>query len=97
VHGLAIRRGEAGKGLGRRLLSWAEDRAGPAGKRCLRLDCTAPNQALNAYYKRAGFRPRGWRTDWGLEVCLYEKEEGNGGAEWGHAPAILFYRCCWTP
>ena len=81
MHGLAIRRGEAGKGLGRRLLSWAEDRAGPAGKRFLRLDCAAPNRVLNVYYEQAGFRPRGRRTVWGLEVCLYEKEEGTGGAE----------------
>jgi ribosomal protein S18 acetylase RimI-like enzyme len=81
VHGLAIRRGEAGKGLGRRLPSWAEDRAARTGRRCLRLDCAASNRALNAYYERAGFRPRGRRTVWGLEVRLYEKEVGNVGAE----------------
>jgi GNAT superfamily N-acetyltransferase len=81
VHGLAIRRGEAGKGLGRRLLSWAEGRAARAAKGCLRLDCAASNRALNAYYERAGLRPRGRRTVWGLEVCMYEKDVGDGGAE----------------
>ena len=77
VHGLAIRRDEAGKGLGRELLRWAEDRAAAAGKGYLRLDCAASNRALNAYYEGAGFRPRGRSFVWGLEVCLYEKAVGS--------------------
>ena len=81
MHGLAIRCGEAGKGLGRRLSSWAEDRAALAGKRYLRLDCAAPNRVLNVYHEQAGFRPRGRRTVRGLGVCLYERAEGNGAAE----------------
>ena len=80
VHGLAIRRDQAGKGLGRELLCWAEDRVAAAGKEYLRLDCAAENRALNAYYERAGFRRRGRASVQGLEVCLYEKPVGASGA-----------------
>lgn len=78
VHGLAIRRALAGRGLGRDLLRWAEDRAAAAGKQYLRLDCAAQNRTLNEYYTRAGFRFRGRTSVWGLEVSLYEKEVGDG-------------------
>ena len=80
VHGLAIRREVAGRGLGRDLLRWAEDRAATAGKQYLRLDCAAKNRALNAYYTRAGFRSRGRASVLGLEVSLYEKEVGDGSS-----------------
>ncbi len=80
VHGLAIRREAAGRGLGRELLRWAEGRAAAAGKEYLRLDCAAGNRALNAYYERAGFAFRGRAFVWGLEVSLYEKPVGVSGA-----------------
>ena len=80
VHGLAIRREWAGKGLGRALLKWAEDRTAAAGRDYLRLDCAAENRALNAYYGRAGFRRRGRASVLGLEVSLYEKPVGALGA-----------------
>lgn len=80
VHGLAIRRDQIGKELGRTLLKWAEDRAAAAGKEYLRLDCAAENRALNAYYARAGFGCRGRASVQGLEVCLYEKPVGASGA-----------------
>lgn len=80
VHGLAIRRALAGRGLGRELLRWAENRAAAAGKEYLRLDCAAGNRALNGYYERAGFAFRGWASVRGLEVSLYEKEVGGPGA-----------------
>lgn len=80
VHGLAIRRDEAGKGLGRELLRWAEDRAAAAGKEYLRLDCRAESRALNAYYGRAGFGYRGRASVQGLEVCLYERTVSVPGA-----------------
>ncbi len=80
VHGLAIRREWAGKGLGRALLKWAEDRTAAAGRDYLRLDCAAENRALNAYYARAGFGYRGRASVQGLEVCLYEKPVDASGA-----------------
>ena len=55
VHGLAVRRDFAGRGLGRELLGWTENRVFQSGKKCLRLDCTAGNDALDANYRRAGF------------------------------------------
>ena len=80
VHGLAVRRDFAGRGLGRELLRRAEDRVSRAGRNYLRLDCVAENEALNAYYQRAGFGYSGRVTVRGLEVSLYEKRVGVSGA-----------------
>jgi ribosomal protein S18 acetylase RimI-like enzyme len=80
IHGLAIRRDFAGRGLGRELLGWTENRVFRSGKQYLRLDCTAENDALNAYYRRAGFDYRGRAVVRGLEVSLYEKRVGVSGA-----------------
>lgn len=55
VHSLAVRRAYGGRGIGRELLAWAERTAAAAGKAYLRLDCVAWNEALNAYYREAGF------------------------------------------
>ena len=74
VHGLAVRRDFAGRGLGRELLGRAESMAAESGKRYLRLDCVAENAALNAYYERAGFCYRGRVRVMGLDVSLYERE-----------------------
>ncbi len=80
VHGLAVRRDFAGRGLGRELLRWKENRVSLSGRKYLRLDCTAENEALNAYYRRAGFTYRGCVTVRGLEISLYEKRVGVSGA-----------------
>jgi ribosomal protein S18 acetylase RimI-like enzyme len=80
VHGLAVRRDFAGRGLGRELLRWTENRVSLSGKKYLRLDCTAENDALNAYYRRARFDYRGRAMVRGLEVSLYEKQVGVSGA-----------------
>jgi ribosomal protein S18 acetylase RimI-like enzyme len=79
VRGLAIRRGFAGRGLGRELLRWAEERAVLSGKSYLRLDCRADNRALYEYYERAGFRYRGQARVWSFGVNLYEKRVGIVG------------------
>jgi len=80
VHGLAIRRDFTGRELGRELLGWSENRVSLSGRKYLRLDCTAENEALNAYYRRAGFDYRGRAMVRGLEVSLYEKRVGVPGA-----------------
>ena len=80
VHGLAVHRNFSGRGLGRELLRWTETRVAQSGRQYLRLDCTAENDALNAYYQRAGFDYRGRTTVRGLEVSLYEKRAGFSGA-----------------
>ncbi len=55
VHSLTVRRSFAGRGLGRQLLQWAEDKALATGVEWLRLDCVAGNPVLRQYYEDAGF------------------------------------------
>jgi GNAT superfamily N-acetyltransferase len=73
VHRVAIRRAYAGKGLGLRLLQWAENMAAKAGKTYLRLDCMTENSTLCEYYERAGFECRGEIQGKGWRGRLYEK------------------------
>jgi ribosomal protein S18 acetylase RimI-like enzyme len=80
IHGLAVRRDFAGRGLGLELLRRADNLAAASGKKYLRLDCIAGNPALNEYYERAGFGYRGQVPVRGLEVSLYEREAGALGA-----------------
>ena len=53
IHRIAVRR-EA-RGLGIELLKSAERITASAGRKLLRLDCYAGNDALCSYYERAGF------------------------------------------
>ena len=57
IHRIAVRR-EA-RGLGVELLQMAERVTAASGRKLLRLDCFAGNDALCAYYERAGFARRG--------------------------------------
>jgi ribosomal protein S18 acetylase RimI-like enzyme len=59
VHALAVRRTHGGRGLGARLLDWAEAEVVARGRAFLRLDCLAENDALRRYYEQLGFEPRG--------------------------------------
>jgi GNAT superfamily N-acetyltransferase len=59
VHSLAVRRLWAGRGLGMRMLEWAEKQAELMGRSHVRLDCVADNEFLPLYYERVGFRERG--------------------------------------
>lgn len=79
VHGLAIRRDFAGMGLGLEMLRRTEHMVYRAKRECLRLDCVADNEALNEYYRRAGFGYRGRAVVRGLAVSLYEKRVGVSG------------------
>lgn len=62
IHGLRVRRSVAGRGIGRALITWAERELAARGKRLARLDCWAANDALCAYYERAGYRRIGSHT-----------------------------------
>lgn len=62
IHGVRVRRSVAGRGVGRALIAWAERELAARGKRLARLDCWAANDALCAYYERAGYRRVGART-----------------------------------
>jgi ribosomal protein S18 acetylase RimI-like enzyme len=79
VHGLAIRRDFAGMGLGLEMLRRAEHMVYRVKRECLRLDCVADSEALNEYYRRAGFGYRGRAVVRGLAVSLYEKRVGVSG------------------
>ena len=69
IHGLAIRREFAGKGLGREMIRRAEQMVSRSEREYLRLDCVADNETLNEYYRRAGFAYSGRAVVRGLAVA----------------------------
>jgi ribosomal protein S18 acetylase RimI-like enzyme len=72
-YALAVRRAHAGRGLGARLLEWADARVAEAGREFLRLDCMAENGALRRYYEQLGFERRGEALVEDLVAALYER------------------------
>jgi protein-tyrosine phosphatase len=77
IHNLVIARSFAGKGLGRRLLQWAEDHIAVSGRSVARVDCVAENTELRHLYEAVGFH---WVRDEESSVAvpartmsLYEK------------------------
>lgn len=56
LHRMAVRRTEAGAGVGAYMLDWAAGRATQAGKRWVRLDAWKDNPGLHAFYEDEGFR-----------------------------------------
>jgi ribosomal protein S18 acetylase RimI-like enzyme len=80
VHTLAVRRRYSGRGIGRRILAWAEQEAGRRRLPFLRLDCMAANDRLCRYYQEAGFTPLGQhrRHTW---FALFERRAGEVPAE----------------
>jgi GNAT superfamily N-acetyltransferase len=72
LHRLCVARTHAGEGLGLRLLGWAAATARARGRRFLRLDCAASNDALRRYYARAGFAERG-EVDVGVRLARFER------------------------
>jgi ribosomal protein S18 acetylase RimI-like enzyme len=73
VHAVAVRRAYAGRGIGERLLEWAEAQAAAAGRTYLRLDCMSNNEVLRAYYERLGFEPRGEAVFDDFAATLFER------------------------
>ena len=59
VHRLAVRRDHAGARLGGALLDWAARQVGATNRTWLRLDASADNLRLCAFYERLGFEYRG--------------------------------------
>ena len=66
VHTLAVRRAWAGRGIGR-------------GRRILRLDCSAQNEAFGAYDRGLGFTPLGPVTIGDETTMLFEKDLAREG------------------
>ena len=72
IHGLAVSRELAGKGIGRSLLGWSMDFI-KVRKPYVRLDCMAENPRLCRYYEEAGFSKVGQTgLPNGFKVNLYE-------------------------
>ena len=57
IEAFVVSRRHAGSGIGLALLGWAEAMARHQRVAFLRLDCWAANDALCAYYRKAGFVP----------------------------------------
>ncbi len=55
VHRLVVRRAHAGRGLGARILAWADENVRAGGRSHLRLDVVSHNAPLRRYYETAGF------------------------------------------
>jgi ribosomal protein S18 acetylase RimI-like enzyme len=73
LHKLAVRRAFRGRGLGARIVEWAERRAAAAGRAYLRLDCLRDNVGIRGYYERLGFEHRGDVDHPRLTAALYER------------------------
>jgi ribosomal protein S18 acetylase RimI-like enzyme len=89
VHRLAVCRAQSGRGLGHRLLDWADGATRASGRTRLRLDVVSDNEPLRRYYEEAGFAHQrdvegefvladGTRRQW--RTSLYERPCAGGGA-----------------
>jgi GNAT superfamily N-acetyltransferase len=73
VHKLAVRRDQAGRGIGAAIVEWANAEAAEAGREFLRLDCLADNPGIRDYYEELGFEHRGDLVLDGQKMSLYER------------------------
>lgn len=72
VHGLCVRNGFNGLGLGSVMLDWCANKVSSMNRRFVRLDCDVQNAKLCAYYESLGFIRVGLKSD-GYVWSLYEK------------------------
>jgi ribosomal protein S18 acetylase RimI-like enzyme len=68
VHGLCVRQGFNGRGLGNFMLDWCANKVSGMNRRFVRLDCAAHNAKLCAYYESLGF----------IRAGLYPEPESDG-------------------
>lgn len=71
VHGLSVRKGFNGRGLGNIMIEWCASKMAGLNRRFIRLDCAVQNAKLCAYYESLGF----------IRVGLCP-EPGDGGSVW---------------
>ncbi|KWF04259.1 N-acetyltransferase family protein [Burkholderia cenocepacia] len=79
VHGLCVRKGYNGCGLGGFMLNWCADTVRSLNRHFVRLDCAAKNAKLCAYYESLGFVRAGLYPEPapdGQVWSLYEKPVG---------------------
>lgn len=62
LHKIALKEGVHGRGLGKTLIDYAAAETARRGRRFLRLDCSADNAGLCAYYEKLGFKRAGIRN-----------------------------------
>nr|WP_241238508.1 GNAT family N-acetyltransferase [Burkholderia gladioli] len=55
VHGLSVRKGFNGRGLGSFMLDWCGNKISALNRRFIRLDCAVHNAMLCAYSESLGF------------------------------------------
>ena len=68
VHGLSVRKGFNGRGLGSFMLDWCANKVSGLNRRFVRLDCAVHNARLCDYYESLGF----------IRVGLYPEPEPDG-------------------
>jgi predicted N-acetyltransferase YhbS len=73
VHKLAVRRDQAGRGIGAAVVEWANAEAAEAGREFLRLDCLGDNPGIRDYYEDLGFEHRGDVVLDGRTISLFER------------------------
>jgi predicted N-acetyltransferase YhbS len=73
VHKLAVRRDQAGRGIGAAVVEWANAEAAEAGRDFLRVDCLGDNPGIRDYYEGLGFQHRGDLVLGGRNMSLYER------------------------
>jgi len=73
VHKLAVRRDQAGRGIGAAVVEWANAEAAEAGREFLRLDCLGDNPGIRDYYEDLGFEHRSDVVLDGRTISLYER------------------------
>lgn len=74
IHRFAVNRNHISRGIGRQLITWAEEYIRESGKD-IRLDCMAENARLNQYYLDLGYthiKLLNWSNGW--KINLYEKK-----------------------
>jgi ribosomal protein S18 acetylase RimI-like enzyme len=79
VHGLSVRKGFNGLGLGKHMIHWYANQASALDRRFIRLGCDARNATLCAYYEslgfiRVGIAPKPQHGDY--IDSLYERSSG---------------------
>jgi len=78
VHGLAVKRSAAGRGMGEKLIDFAAGVILANRRALLRLDCMAGNAALRSYYLNLGFCELGEHhsAKTGFDSALFERMIG---------------------
>ncbi|SDH65759.1 Acetyltransferase (GNAT) family protein [Actinokineospora alba] len=81
VHRMAVRREDAGRGIGAFMLEWAAKLGRDHGKSRLRLDANRDNTSLQRYYQRLGWQHvRTVYRSWRPSGALFELPLGPRGS-----------------